>query len=243
MEKYRNLILCEGETDQALIGSYLEATAGWGYLKKKSDFPFQEEKISAYQKDENNTLGIWQVGGNDFSHAIDVILEGAKKDNVVDNIAIVTDHDDQDAEQSRPQAILNQFSSSLGIGALMKENYLNKWSSISYNNVFGSAVIRFCYLLVPLEEVGALETFMMNSLSEQSPEKESVISQAKTFIRDFPSEIYLKERREKVKAELGISLSVFSPDRVFTTMKELIDSVSWGDFTTANAQFERLQEL
>jgi hypothetical protein len=46
-----------------------------------------------------------------------------------------------------------------------------------------------------------------------------------------------------VKAELGVSLSVFSPDRIFTTMKELIDSVQWEKFATANAQFERLKEL
>ena len=168
MRKFQNLILCEGETDQALIGSYLEATAGWSYLKKKSDFPFQEEKISAYQKGEINTLGIWQVGGNDFSYAINLILNGSKKDNVVDKIAIVTDHDDLSAEQNRPQAILNQFSSLLEIEGLIKENYLNKWSSIFYNNVFGRAVIQFCYLLVPLEEIGALETFMMNSLYSAS---------------------------------------------------------------------------
>ena len=243
MKKYRSLILCEGETDQALIGSYLEATAGWAYLKKTSDYPFQGERICAYKKDESNALGIWQVGGNDFSRAIDMILKGAKKDEVVDNIAVVTDHDDLDAEQNRLQAILNIFSSSLEIEALTKEHYLNKWSPISYNNVFGSSVIQFCYLLVPLEETGALETFMMNSLSEQNAENNNVILQAKAFVREFSSEIYLRERREKVKAELGVSLSVFSPDRVFTTMKELIDSVSWGDFTTAHEQFKRLHEL
>ena len=243
MKKYRSLILCEGETDQALIGSFLEATAGWVYLKKISDFPFQGEKICAYQKDENNTLGIWQVGGNDFSHAIDVILEGAKKDEVVDNIAVVTDHDDIDAEQNRPQEMLNIFSSSLGIGTLTRENYLNKWSPILFNNIFGPSAIQFCYLMVPIEEAGALETFMMNSLYEQNAENKNVISQAKTFVREFSSEKYLRERREKVKAELGVSLSVFSPDRIFRTMKELIDSVSWGDFTTAHVQFERLQEL
>ena len=41
MKKYNSLILCEGETDQALIGSYLEATSGWKYQKKTKGFPFQ----------------------------------------------------------------------------------------------------------------------------------------------------------------------------------------------------------
>ena len=110
---------------------------------------------------------------------------------------------------------------------------------------YKSGVIFFSkpYLLVPLDSVGALETFMMNSLSEQNEEKSNVILQAKEFVKNFSSQVYLRERREKVKAELGVSLSVFSPDKVFTTMKELIDSAHWETFATANTQFERLKEL
>ena len=170
-------------------------------------------------------------------------MQGEKQDKVVENIIIMTDHDDADAEASRLQSILDTISFELGIHKLNQIDYQNKWSSISFNYAFGSMSIRFCYMLIPLDHVGALETFMLDSLSEQSPEKDSVISQSKDFIANFTSQTYLKERREKVKAELGVSLSVFSPDKIFTTMKELIDSVQWENFTTANAQFECFKEL
>lgn len=84
---------------------------------------------------------------------------------------------------------------------------------------------------------------MMNALSEQSKDKEHVIEESKTFIDGFQSDVYLKHRREKIKAELGVSLSIFSPDRIFTTMKELIDSVAWEDFSETHKQFELLKRL
>lgn len=244
MKKYDSLILCEGETDQALIGSYLEATSGWKYQKKRNDFPFQEESIITYLRDNSDALGIWQIGGDDFTKAITSIMNGEKQDKMVDRIVVVTDHDDSEAETMRPKSILDAISSALAIEKLCTEDYINKWSSIDYTDAFEAAnTIQFCYMLVPLDSVGALETFMMKSLSEQNTEQDNVINQAKSFVKNFSSAVYLRSRREKVKAELGVSLAVFSPDRVFTTMKELIDSVQWGSFTTANTQFELLREL
>ena len=243
MGSFKSLILCEGETDQALIGSYLEATSDWCYSKGIKNMPFPNERIWNYQRSNGDALGIWQIGGNDFCQAIKTIMQGEKQERIVESIIIVTDHDDADAEVNRLQSILDTISSELCIDKLKQEDYQNIWSSIAFDYAFGSTSIRFCYLLIPLDHVGALETFMMDSLSEQSPEKDNVISQSKEFIANFTSQTYLKERREKVKAELGVSLSVFSPDRIFKTMKELIDSVQWEEFATANAQFERLEEL
>ena len=157
---------------------------------------------------------------------------------------MVTDHDDSGAKNNSPSGILDAISSALTIEKLCTEDFFNKWSSIEYTDAFGAAsTIQFCYMLVPLNSVGALETFMMKSLSEQNAEQDNVINQAKSFVKNFSSAVYLRSRREKVKAELGVSLAVFSPARVFITMKELIDSVQWGSFTTANTQFELLREL
>lgn len=105
------------------------------------------------------------------------------------------------------------------------------------------SVIELCYILVPLKMQGALETFMLNSLAEQASEKDEIIRQASDFINNLKSDVYLTKRREKVKAQLGVSLSVFSPDRVFTTMNELLQSVNWAVFQTAHEQFKALNNL
>ena len=47
-----NIILCEGETDQTLIGCYMEKTAGWKF-EIINNSPFPKEKIIWY-KDKND---------------------------------------------------------------------------------------------------------------------------------------------------------------------------------------------
>jgi len=59
----------------------------------------------------------------------------------------------------------------------------------------------------------------------------------------FKSDVYLKKRRERTKAELGVALSAFSPDKVFTTMQELIDSFDWTEFEATDKQFKLLTEI
>lgn len=63
------------------------------------------------------------------------------------------------------------------------------------------------------------------------------------FVEGFESDMYLKKRRERTKAELGAALTVFSPDKVFTTMQELIDSVDWSKFEATDRQFKLLTEI
>lgn len=238
-----NIILCEGETDQTLIGCYMEKTAGWKF-EIINNSPFPKEKIIWY-KDKNDFLdGIWQVGGSDFTRAIQSIAEREKNDHMFDNIVIITDHDDQESVDFRLEQIKEKIISSLDQVEIDQSFSKNRWSNVTFTDNFSSEwTIQILYLLVPMEETGALETFMMDALSEQSPEKENVIAQAKEFVANFQSSYYLKKRREKTKAELGISMSVFSPDRIFTTMKELLDSVEWGDFSTAHIQFDLLKKI
>lgn len=238
-----SIILCEGETDQALIGCYLEKTAGWEFKRlKKSLFP--KEEICWYIDTNNCINGIWQVGGNDFNYAIQSIARREKSEHTFDKIVIITDHDDQTSVSDRLEQILDNITSTLNRAEIEQNFSDNKWGRISFEDDFSiKQTVQFLYLLVPLKETGALETFMMHALSEKSLEKKEVIDQAKKFVRDFRSSYYLKKRREKVKAELGVSMSVFSPDRIFTTMKELIDSVEWDEFAASHKQFDLLKDL
>lgn len=241
-----SLILCEGETDQALIGCYMEKVYKWIYDKKYSnnpDNPFPKENISWYNVHSNNIKGIWQIGGHSFSGAIKEIIEREKHEHVVERIAIITDHDDfEDAEIERINVLKKDISSFIGKKSEDIILSKNKWEINTFPNDFSESKIQMLYLLVPLDGIGALETFMMDAISEQNEDKQYVIEKSKEFVNNFESDTYLTKRREKIKAELGISLSVFSPDRIFTTMKELIDSVAWDEFSTSHKQFELLKE-
>lgn len=243
--KRYNLILCEGETDQVLIGLYLEALGGWKF--KKTDKPlYKENEIVWYSGKNQSVLGIWRVEGNDFSRVMAKISEREKYDAGLDSLVVITDHDDEKAENERVvetfKGFIDCFPETKGSIDRLSAN-LNFWTEVSYQSSFDENKARMCYLLVPMQEVGALETFMLNALSENNPEQKEVIDQVKRFIKDFESEVYLKSRRDKVKAELGISLSIFNPERIFRIMDELLSQANWAEFDASDKQFSILKEI
>lgn len=52
--------------------------------------------------------------------------------------------------------------------------------------------------------------------------------------------VFLKRRRDKIKAELGMFVSVINPDKMFNTLRELNESVDWSKFDLTNSQFSML---
>lgn len=247
MKEKVNIILCEGTTDKDLLGYFMFHIVGWQY-KKISRPPFPNTNINWYKLNENNILGIWSVEGNDFTAALEEIAKREKLEHSVERLAIVTDHDDSSAENERFQKVFSTLTKNLCVKNLRPRNN-NDWQKIDFYNSFGEASILFCYILVPGNELGALETFMLISLSEKDSLKKKIIERSKNFIanlskdEDLKQSKILQERREKIKAELGVFISIFSPDRVFTTMNELIESVQWENFDTSYKQFQNLRSI
>lgn len=69
-----SIILCEGRTDQSLLGNYLEKVAAWRQLRpekdkvffeKKNPFVFAGNSILWYENEQKEYRGIWQVRGCD----------------------------------------------------------------------------------------------------------------------------------------------------------------------------------
>lgn len=239
------LILCEGETDQALLSYYLGRVRGWKYIRLK-DMPFPTERICWYQDANNRVMGIWPVGCNDFLGVLSKVFEMEKIEHRVKKIAIVTDNDDNSTESVRIKQLfsgLNDMVMFNGFDDQMYKDANNKWISLEFESAFGKALIEVTYLLVPFDKHGALETFMLSALSENDEDKKMVISKIKKFIDNAAFEKYLRKRRQRIKAELGMSVAVFTPDKVFSEMDELIMSVDWERFDITNKQFEILKDI
>ncbi len=235
------IILCEGITDAILISYYLGEVSNWEYVKAKNA-PFEKfsDNINWYKTQNDYYCAIWSVGSHDFAKAIYSIIEKEKLEHSIENIIIVTDHDDEEAETKRFSDIqdiflVNQFSLSNSLSTSFDVTIVDSFQNRN--------VISIQYLLVPNNKIGALETFMLDALTEQDNDKKKVIEQVDNFVNNFDSNKYLTKRREKIKAKLGISLSIFSPDKIFTTMNELLKSVHWSKFETTNKQFQILKDL
>jgi hypothetical protein len=247
MNRIKGIILCEGETDQVLMSAYLGKVRGWEYFRNRNS-PLPQEPIRWFKNERDDLLGFWLVGGSSFAGPIKKLLKWMRyeSESTIESIVVVTDHDDSAAEHDRLRDLLDAIDDALSTSDDSPDILPNRWHSLKLASRFPGAKdleVRIAYLLVPMNEYGALETFMLDALAEGSQEKEHVIEQSRSFVEEFESNVYLKRRRERTKAELGVALSVFSPDRVFTTMQELIDSVDWSEFEATDEQFKLLTDI
>ena len=245
--RIKAVILCEGESDQILIGAYLGSVIGLKYQRIiPKDDPFSGKRINWFLNESEEYIAIWSVDGNDFIPAITTIVRLEKYECYIKKVAILTDHDDDSAEIERPRKIYDEIDRLIDIDGYDSSELLlfkNKWFKINYEDSFGQKTeISILYMLIPQNSEGALETYMLNALSEDEHKKE-VIIQVIDFIREVKSEKYLRKRREKIKSELGVSIQIFNPERMFDTMMELINSVDWIKFDTTNEQFRELSKL
>lgn len=236
----RGLIICEGNTDRTLLGLYVEGISTWNYTKTMIDNPFPKGDISWYTNGAEY-IGIWENGSSDFNHTIEEIAQRESMEHSIERVLIVTDNDDESAETNRPQSIYDIFCGILDCDGDTDTLKVNGWNTIKYESGFGKADCLVGYLLVPMDEKGALETFMLNALAENKKENKETINQVEDFIDSYSSDVYLKKRRDRVKAKLGISLSIFEPDKSFYVMKEILYSVDWGKFEESDKQFEMVK--
>lgn len=259
----KGLILCEGNSDQILLGQLLQKRKNWKFIKKLSTAPFNYQNIAWYENTAKELFGIWYVGGSDFVTTIKLIFNRELLEHTVRTLLVVTDNDDNTEVEDRLNSIVREISTTLKINfsdleKLFQNDKESGWHNISFNNSFSDvsksedskensfekSVVHFGYLLIPEECNGALETFMLKALCESSDSRHEVAEKIHEFVTKFSTEskynAFLKRRREKVKAELGMFVSVLNPDKMFDTLRELIESVNWDKIELTNSQFSML---
>jgi len=243
-----NFILCEGVTDQILISYYLIHQSGWTYFKLNHNKKniniarINDSAIDWYSRGDDY-LGIWPVGGNNFSKQLKTIIDGCRLgNNPIKKLVVITDHDNKEAETKRPEALNAVVSSCLGEKIYPFSNGV--WTKINITDDFAmTSDLETLYLLVPISGNGALETFALEAISENNTYAKEAIDQVRFFIKDFHSDKYLTHQREKIKAELSVSISIFSPDKAFHTMDEYLKSIHWEDYKKFNVQFQELEKI
>lgn len=62
----KGLILCEGNSDQILLGQLLQKRKNWKFVKKLNNAPFNNQNIAWYKNTAEDLFGIWYVGGSNF---------------------------------------------------------------------------------------------------------------------------------------------------------------------------------
>lgn len=238
------LVLCEGVTDAILLSYYLRKVAGWEFVKKGPDnLRVQKvngnESINWYKKD-NDYLLICGVGGKDnFGNFFDSRIKHPLVDaNAFEKIAIVTDHDDRSVDDIRESlfASMNNFFSNI-------EDRV--WHNNSYQDSYGiEKIVELLLVVIPKEHMGALETVMLDAISED-PYDKNIVEKTAIFVRQMRTEAdkYICSDRLQLKAHLGVTWAVQFPEKVFNMIDEQINNVQWETYDVLKECFGELEKI
>lgn len=238
------LILCEGKSDAILLSYYLGKTCGWelgcgpSKLKLKAD-EMKGESAYWYKRGKENLL-ICGVGGRDnfrnfFQNTLKPMIIDA---GAFSKIAAVIDRDERDEK-----SILEQMSFAFEPVITQTEN--RKWLENRYKNSYGEdKSIEALLLIIPDDKEGALETLLMDAISENEYDK-PIVEKSKVFIEEIKgiASRYINKSRLRLKASLGVIWSVQSPGKVFDFIDNQILSVKWEDSEVLNQCFKELREI
>lgn len=242
-----SIILCEGTTDAILLSYYLIKINGWSHAKKgpkeyaniKID---NNQELNWYKKSEH-FLAIWGVGGKDrFQDVIDnyllQMIMNYPESIRFKKIAIITDKDDNDIER------LEKLQASW-FGNNITEIKNNSWVRNTWKNEFGNNIeTDILSIIIPTDKQGALETVLLDSISEDKYD-EYIVKECGQFVKEIRPKAsnYISSNRLELKAHLATTFSVISPERVFTTLNELINKTEWEKSDTLKECFSPLNDI
>jgi hypothetical protein len=238
------LILCEGATDAILLSYYLGRTAGWKFCRKppknltiKEDRI--EESINWYEKSDDRLL-ICGAGGKDrikpfFEKKIKPAITNA---DAFEKIALLLDRDD------RENASIEHHASMI-LQPVITKAESNKWITNTYRNGFDQEKqIDMLLVVIPIEHQGALETVLLDAISED-PYDAHIVDLVTQFVKTMRAEAgkYITSDRKELKAKLGVTWAVQYPEKVFKLINEQIQSVPWEESEVLKKCFEELIKI
>lgn len=238
------LILCEGKTDAILLSYYLQKTCGWAHHQPLKNINIKADDAkgeSAYwYKKDNEFLLICGVGGRDKFRSFfsEKLLPAITDSDAFSRIAVVTDRD-QKSEEEMITDLRRWFT------PIITEVKNNSWVMNHYTNSYQMKVeVDVLMLLIPLESQGALETLLLEAISEQVEDRE-IVTQSKEFVDKIQpvAKRYLATQRLKLKSYLGVTWAIQSPEKVFSFIDEQLKSVKWEDSMVLAKCFQQLKGI
>lgn len=245
-----NIILCEGSSDSILLQYYMREAYQWADDPGIQAHKFKYKKQNSRNlKKDSNILTIAPVGGcSKLTEALKEVLtrNNLSKPDLSDaynKIVIVTDHDEIGTEQSFVQSICH-------ILAAYNVTYTNTIHNNTWihckmtNNVGANIDFSVLLMIIPFEENGAMETFLLNAISCADPYDKEIISNCNHFIDNIdPRKKYLSSRRHITKAKFDTYFSVRTPVEQFVERQNILKSVKWEQYTKIQNEFIKLGEL
>lgn len=180
------------------------------------------------------------VGGKDrFDEFFRTRIEAAMIDSdLFAKIAVVSDRDAETTEQ-----LVKNFTASFS--PIISQVQNNQWMINTYQNSFQQAmVVEFLLVVIPFEQAGALETLLLKVISENIDDR-ILVERHKAYVEEIMplAGKYLAKNRLKIKACLGVTWAIQSPEKVFDFIDTQIQAVNWEDSDVLAICFEQLKKI
>ena len=237
------MIICEGQDDLWFISYFLHKKDLWerSSLQRFEYYKIPEEKgirhILYLQKD-NKTLAVASAGGQDkIKSVVDdiAVINRLHPQTPIDKIVVFRDSDDR---------MPNELA--FDTGRLFNDDLTlsnNVSGSFTFRGEESSINISVLPVIVPADEPGAIETVLMQSISDMHLAGKKAVSHANEFINTAISDVrpvYLRKQREITKAKYSATLSITNPTRSRDNFEELMMSIDWENSPSVEFQMAEI---
>lgn len=121
----------------------------------------------------------------------------------------------------------------------------NKWITCTYKNGHGKEhQYELLMLVIPFEETGAMETFLLNAISKKDDYDAGIINNGNSFVDNIdPEKRYLTKRRYITKAKFDVYFSVRTAAEQFVERQNILRNIDWENYAVLQKNFEKLGDL
>lgn len=167
----------------------------------------------------------------------------AAEDEAYDRIVIITDRDEVETESEFETIIATE----LGKQQIeWKDDISNdKWIDFHYENGQGDHCnVKILLLVIPFEDTGAMETFLLDAVGKADSYDAQIISECNQFVDNVDNQKkYLNKRRYITKAKFDVYFSVRTAAEQFVERQNILKNIPWEDYTSIQKSFKKLGEL
>lgn len=243
----RSVILCEGSTDFVLLQYYMRKVYGWEYKKNDSVLINGYKARKCVLKKDRSELNIIGCGGcSRIPEGLQFILDSnslSAEDEAYDRIVIITDRDEVETESEFETIIATE----LGKQQIeWKDDISNdKWIDFHYENGQGDHCnAKILLLVIPFEDTGAMETFLLDAVGKADSYDAQIISECNQFVDNVDNQKkYLNKRRYITKAKFDVYFSVRTAAEQFVERQNILKNIPWEDYAEIQSSFKKLDDL
>lgn len=248
----QSVLICEGSTDYVLLQYFMRKGLGWEDVndkrKQQQCIKNPSQKSRLFEKDGNELTIMASGGCSRITEALDKVLtkdtlSPPDKSAVYDNVIIVTDRDEIGTEAVMLSTISRTITNK---GFTINDSLICKqWISCTGATRTGNSItFKMLILVIPFEETGAMETFLLNAVKAKDPYDKKIVEECEAFIgRVDPNRRYLTKRRYITKAKFDAFFSVRTAAEQFVERQRVLLNVKWEDYPLVNNCFELLKNL